>query len=262
MYAYAAYCSPAALSPWQCKWCGPYNTSGFVVTRFVNSSDLNLFGYVGYDDAQELIIVAFRGTQESSLKNWILDLEGSKEPISDPNLPGALVEDGFLKGWTALKNQTTAAVAELLLHKPAYSILATGHSLGGSLAVGAAMTLSISVSNPVFLFTYGQPRVGNDVFANYMAKYINSTVRFVNNRDPVPHLPAMFMGYQHTPREEWIRLGKLIDCSATNGEDPDCSDSLDFTLSISDHLNYFGIEEDATPSPPGSPYPGPCYSGV
>ncbi|MDP2438215.1 MAG: lipase family protein [archaeon] len=260
MYAYAAYCSPTYLENWSCKWCGP-NGANLTVTSFVNSSKYNLFGYVGYDVGQKAIFVVFRGTEESSLKNWIMNLQSSKHPIDDPALPGAKVESGFLRGWSSLKDATIHAFKQLLADPrfSDYSVVCSGHSLGGALAVGAAMATGLQFPGQnVTLVTFGQPRVGDSVFAGYLNRYVPQTIRFVNNRDIVPHLPTELQGYQHAPREEWIRKGELYYCSPTNGEDPTCSDSLDFTTSIDDHLNYFGIEEDPSYAPPGSPYPGYC----
>jgi triacylglycerol lipase len=47
---------------------------------------------------------------------------------------------------------------------PTAEIFVTGHSLGGALAVLAAVDIkhNISPESEVILYTYGQPRVGND----------------------------------------------------------------------------------------------------
>ena len=260
MYAYAAYCSPQYLKDWSCKWCGP-NGANLTVTDFINNKKLNLFGYIGYDPLQKAIFVVYRGTESTSLRNWILNLKGAKKPIDDPELPGAKVEAGFLQGWQGMKNATMTALERLLAQPELadYTVICTGHSLGGALAVGAAMTMGMRhPERNVTLITFGQPRVGNDQFSQYLVKFVPRVIRFVNERDIVPHLPPELMNYHHAPREEWIRKGQLIYCSPTNGEDPKCSDSLTVTMSVEDHLDYFNIVEDTSYAPPGSPYPGYC----
>lgn len=61
-------------------------------------------------------------------------------------------------------------------------------------------------------------------------------------RDPVPHVPLEAMGFAHSPTEVWWNAdsSSFTVCSSSNGEDHTCSDSLDFDLSIADHLNYMG----------------------
>ena len=56
------------------------------------------------------------------------------------------------------------------------------------------------------LMTFGQPRVGNAVFASYFEKHVPNAVRLVNEHDMVPHLPPYYTmfpqkTYHHFPRE-------------------------------------------------------------
>jgi Lipase (class 3) len=245
MYAYSAYCSAEQLSAWTCEWCGQYDAN-LNVTATIYVKQHNLFGFVGVSHLERSIVVSMRGTQASSLKNWIINLKSAKDPVEDPRLPGARVEAGFLEGWKSMAGQVDPAIDELMAQFPNYTVVATGHSLGGALAVGAAV--SVHERHPgaeVRLVTFGQPRVGDAVFGSYLQKFFNnSMIRFTQDRDPVPHLPPSIMGYRHAPREEWMRKGTLHLCDPLNGEDPECSDSLDFDTSISAHLHYLGIYEN------------------
>lgn len=75
--------------------------------------------------------------------------------------------------------------------------------------------------------------------------------RVVNAGDPVPHLPPRVFGYRHSPMEVWYRdhdhdsdrdstnTSSFVLCSASNGEDPACSNS-ELELDIDDHLVYLG----------------------
>jgi hypothetical protein len=54
--------------------------------------------------------------------------------------------------------------------------------------------------------TYGQPRIGNAVFASHFKKYLPNAIRVTNAHDIVPHLPPYYQyfprkTYHHFPRE-------------------------------------------------------------
>ena len=48
------------------------------------------------------------------------------------------------------------------------------------------------------LYTQGQPRVGNDKFAEFMTKFIPNTYRIVHYADQVPHVPQSILGFKHS----------------------------------------------------------------
>ena len=48
-------------------------------------------------------------------------------------------------------------------------IYITGHSLGGAVAVLSALDVRESFSNTMAVYSYGQPRLGNDQLAQYIA---------------------------------------------------------------------------------------------
>lgn len=73
------------------------------------------------------------------------------------------------------------------------------------------------------------------------------TFRVTHGTDPVPHLPLEDMivsSWRHVLREVYYNELETSwkECSATDSEDPTCSDSNLADLSILDHLNYMGIE--------------------
>ncbi len=72
-------------------------------------------------------------------------------------------------------------------------MMVTGHSLGGALAVFAATDLiKAGLSTNLRLYTFGQPRTGNDAWAEQIMQLIgssNSYFRIVHNLDPVSHIP-------------------------------------------------------------------------
>lgn len=71
-----------------------------------------------------------------------------------------------------------------------------------------------------------------------------SSYRLTHNADPVPHLPLEIMEFRHAAQEIWYDEAEnsYRTCSATNGEDPTCSDSVPLDIDLFDHLNYMGLE--------------------
>lgn len=58
----------------------------------------------------------------------------------------------------------------------------------------------------VQVVTFGQPRIGNAVFASYYSQLVPNTIRVVHEHDMVPHLPPYYSyfphkTYHHFPRE-------------------------------------------------------------
>ncbi len=71
----------------------------------------------------------------------------------------------------------------------------------------------------------------------------NLAIRSVHNNDIVPHLPPMLLDFWHVETEVWIPEWQgtyYVICTAGQGEDPSCSDSLTFPLGIAAHNWYFG----------------------
>lgn len=82
-----------------------------------------------------------------------------------------------------------------------YVFSVTGHSLGGAIAVHAALDL-VSINLKVdTLYTYGAPRVGDKKFSEWFDSFskINYRYRITHARDPVPHLPPIDFGFLHNP---------------------------------------------------------------
>lgn len=123
-------------------------------------------------------------------------------------------------------------------------IYITGHGLGGAFAILAATDVKSLYQNTDAVYTFGQPRVGNDQFASYYSKTIPETYRIINYADIVPHLPATSAGYLHSSTEEWYQSG-MSSYKSCEGESPSCSNSLaPSSWSVSDNNinNYINIK--------------------
>eukprot|EP00735_Rhodelphis_limneticus_P003492 TRINITY_DN1496_c0_g1::TRINITY_DN1496_c0_g1_i1::g.27097::m.27097 TRINITY_DN1496_c0_g1::TRINITY_DN1496_c0_g1_i1::g.27097 ORF type:complete len:315 (+),score=67.82,sp/O59952/LIP_THELA/35.69/6e-33,Lipase_3/PF01764.20/4.2e-32,DUF2974/PF11187.3/8.5e-08,PGAP1/PF07819.8/0.00024,Thioesterase/PF00975.15/0.0025,Abhydrolase_1/PF00561.15/0.0041,Abhydrolase_6/PF12697.2/0.0042,Abhydrolase_5/PF12695.2/0.0088,zf-RanBP/PF00641.13/0.043 TRINITY_DN1496_c0_g1_i1:97-945(+) len=231
-YSGASYCLGLD-NKWDCgKHC---EFNNFSLRTVLYDAGHDTFGYVGTDLNTGHVIIAFRGSQ--SLRNWIDNLKLSKAVPYD-EVPDAMVHSGFLEAFQSVSAQMYDALASMPSPK---KIITTGHSLGGALATVAAVDLMQHGYYVDTMYTFGGPRVGNDVFTDFLTHWTDSW-RVINENDIVPSLPPMGFDFQHFEYEVWYRDGNYQICNAS-GEDPSCYNSLPaITYSIPDHLNYLGEE--------------------
>ncbi|XP_068658763.1 probable feruloyl esterase A isoform X1 [Aristolochia californica] len=254
-YASAVYMSDlTALITWNCSRCDGMVKEFEVIELIVDVQNC-LQAFVGVAQDLNAIVIAFRGTQEHSIQNWVEDLFWKQLDLNYPGMPEALVHHGFYSAYhnTTLRPCVLNAVKRAKELYGELGVMVTGHSMGGAMASFCALDLTVNheVKN-VQLMTFGQPRVGNAAFASYFKKHVPNTIRITNEHDMVPHLPPYYSyfpqkTYHHFPREVWLYnlgLGSLVYtvekvCDGS-GEDPTCCRSVSGN-SISDHLEYFGV---------------------
>jgi triacylglycerol lipase len=146
------------------------------------------------------IVVAFRGTEPEKLVDWLTDVN-----IVLVDGPGGRVHNGFSHGvkrvWRDLRQRITDFQDNA--ERP-QSLWFTGHSLGAALATIAVALLRFEEDKPVYgLYTFGQPRTGDQGFANFTnMDTMAGTYRFVNNNDIVTRVPPRALDYRH--------VGKMI----------------------------------------------------
>ncbi|KAI0141069.1 alpha/beta-hydrolase [Hypoxylon sp. NC0597] len=187
------------------------------------------------DKHQGAIIVAFRGTY--SITNTVVDLstipqeyvpypspdQGGSEPPKEPKhvCHNCTVHMGFLASWKIARTVVLPALEPLHEQYPDYPVYLVGHSLGGAVAALAALELKvISGWENLVVTTFGEPRVGNDGFVDYLDSVfelggVGNPIeaqkyrRVTHVDDPVPLLPLSEWGYRSHAGEFFISKSDL-----------------------------------------------------
>ena len=143
----------------------------------------------------------------------------------DGSPEGALVHQGFYNAWIEAAGEVVAEVARLSAQFPVYAVACVGHSLGAALAVHCTADLRQRGIEAV-AYTYGQPRVGNDIFSAWYESVDPGSLRVTAYGDIVPHVPPQALDYRFQPTELFLNAtGALVVCDAS-GEDPTCSNGV------------------------------------
>jgi hypothetical protein len=202
-------------------------------------------GYIAAHPPSESLIVSFRGT--TNLDNWINNLLIAQPDVPFPLAPkGVKVHYGFLNSYKKIRKAIWEAFKSQYAAFPGYKVRFMGHSLGGALAVLAAMDLLGAVSfspKDTMIYTVNMPRVGNPKFAEWVTQTFDSqNVRVVNENDFVPRLPPRFVNFRHSGTEVWVKTGgkETLVCEA-NGESNACSMSIKFGWDLGKHSLAWGL---------------------
>ncbi|TFJ84219.1 hypothetical protein NSK_004210 [Nannochloropsis salina CCMP1776] len=240
-----------------------YNSScqlpGFTVLHTYQSQPLDhdAFGYIGVDKEEKLVVVAFKGSNDT--EDYITDLIGSLHYHFSCVIEGVDLGHthlGFCAFYTSLVTlglaEEVAALAARMGEE--YTVLVTGHSLGGGVASLCAVDLGKRLNVSSLLYTFGEPRAGDVGFATAVAEYSRGSYRLVHASDCVPHLPPCCGGMDgghcaevadcpfHHGQEIWydddMSVGaQYVACPGDEDEDVCSNGSIS---SVEDHHYYFG----------------------
>ncbi len=175
------------------------NTLGFDSSHFRTYDKDDTQALIIFDD--EKIILAFRGTEPDSLRDWVTDAQVRKTA----GVYGR-VHRGFSKALNYVWEDMEEEV-EKLLDEKRRKIWITGHSLGAALATLAMARLNaLGEDIPLAgLYTFGQPRTGGKNFAKkFNSELKDISYRVVNNNDVVTRVPPRDFGYSHIGQLEYI----------------------------------------------------------
>ncbi|TPX62685.1 hypothetical protein PhCBS80983_g00348 [Powellomyces hirtus] len=248
LYAAAAYCLNG-LDDWTCRERCP---KGIKLVKAFDDIVTNSVCYVAYSLENKEIIVSYRGT--ASIRSFVTDLQLYKadadyglERIPTPK--NAKVHSGFLVATTVTSKGVHEAIEQVFKQFGRdFTISVVGHSLGGAIGILSSIELydwlGEAFAKRIKVFTYGQPRVGNQIWADWVETlpFAKDIYRITHDKDIVPHLPPTLLSFRHHQDEIWINSkGTLLSCDDDKGEARNCANSV-VALSVIDHLTgYFAV---------------------
>ena len=227
-YAGAANCKTIYDSKeWKCgTLCSNSLVANSIIADVVVADDIKGAVQLSRNGEAKVIVVSFRGTKNPH--NLIQDLKIWKSELDwDYSLNGSLatsdirVHSGFLRMYRGLSSINRVVFSEASTY-PDHRMVYTGHSLGGAMAILAAAEFyaTFGYGDRISIFTYGQPRVGNQAWINYLHSlpFGNRIYRFANVGDPIVLLPSYWADFRHTLMQVNVdRNGNLSLC-LNNGD--------------------------------------------
>jgi len=259
-YSYAAYCNVDKIKKFditKTKW-GLQNPDFKLLGHSLSDE---LYAFVGYDARVGAIKIVFRGTDEHKVQNLLTDAHLTL--VNCRYCGDTQVHAGFYNGFhTLLDAGLGDHIRDAISEYPNAPVQTTGHSLGGALAVlaalwvrhhlhfggGSAMT---GETVPISMYTYGQPRVGLAPFAKYLMEIDIEHFRVVNGADLVPHIPVARgvegLSYRHTKVEAWfhtIDAPPTFSYEAESQKKTSSNSIADLHFTLSAHMHYLGYPED------------------
>lgn len=122
-------------------------------------------------DTEAATVVAFRGTDD--VQDFINDIS-----VKMDDFAGVRVHRGFVRAYRAVREEVRRIVRDTT--KP---VVFTGHSLGGAIALVAAL----DTRKAACVLTFGQPRTCDQAGIDRLTGIVY--MRIINNNDIVPWVP-------------------------------------------------------------------------
>ncbi|KAG8686144.1 hypothetical protein FRC09_014318 [Ceratobasidium sp. 395] len=255
-FAAATYCPQPSQASWSCSHllkdveesCQADPVKDFVVYKSGGDGGKIQFWYVGWWPSKQSVVVAHQGTELNNTQAVLTDLEFIPLPLNTTRFPGApltaLVHLGFKAAHARTASIILTTVKDIIAEKQAKTVISVGHSLGGALALleGLNLRLNLPENINVVTRTFGQPRVGNDVFAQFVDQKLPNLARVTIKRDVVPVLPPLTTLYRHSSGEVHFNAQDVYNsCSGRDNTNENCSTGQVLTQGIElvDHLGPY-----------------------
>ncbi|KAF1771426.1 hypothetical protein GCK72_003252 [Caenorhabditis remanei] len=90
---------------------------------------------------------------------------------------------------------------------PTYSLLVTGHSLGGAMATVFSLHVALRYPlKPVSLYAWSGPRSGDETFVRMLREHLTEQYRVVRDGDPTPDFPLRVSQTVPTPHHNTFEV--------------------------------------------------------
>lgn len=148
----------------------------------VEEPKAEVFGFIA--ESKDTIVVAFRGTRTFN------DNESDQDLFQVP-YPFVPKTGKTHRGFTCIyQSMRDTLIQQIKTLSKSKKLFIAGHSLGGGLAVLAALDVTVNTKfKHPFVYTYGSPRVGDPEFASRFNQIVKKSIRIANVHDIIPTLP-------------------------------------------------------------------------
>ncbi|MHA2362538.1 MAG: lipase family protein [Candidatus Hodarchaeales archaeon] len=182
---------------------------GLKLHKFIENTKTDTQCFIANDESR--IIIVFRGATD--LHDYYTDakvLQVKYPPVKRRfffffRVPR--VHKGFHNAYQSVKQEILAEIQSLMKTKK-HEIFITGHSLGAALAVLCAVDIENVLNQPIMLYNFGCPIIGNKHFVKNFKKRNITSYRVVNDEDIVAKI--WLPGYHHVPQLVFIDGKKRI----------------------------------------------------
>ncbi|KAG9289930.1 hypothetical protein G9A89_010236 [Geosiphon pyriformis] len=220
-------------------YCFPHETIDFTPEIKVS--------IVGLNAQEKTLIVSFRGSDlgpdsRTAGRTKLIDYIYAKNAKIHRGYWEAIKDSGFLYGGII-------PFIKKLIDRTNINLVLTGHDAGGAYAVLVGLELKRdSPKKGISIYTYGQSRLGNREFAQYVNNQMDEKFqiyRVVYGNDSTAHVPSMKDGYMHHGTEYWIvgPKGPVYECPIVDDrENEACANSVVADKNGPAHDGpYFGV---------------------
>jgi hypothetical protein len=111
--------------------------------KYYSTPKYDTTGYVAVDAVRRLIILAYKGTDPSDIKEVRATVESLASQTNTPFCAGCKAATGYYGAFNETRDLVLNLVTAAQKSNLEYQVVATGHSLGGSIATIAALELRI-----------------------------------------------------------------------------------------------------------------------
>jgi uncharacterized coiled-coil protein SlyX len=150
--------------------------------HFLDHKKTETQAFITHND--KVLLISVRGSQE--FWDFLRDADARQVPHVDGQ---GKIHRGFHDAFLVAREFVARYMDAF--YRQGQSIIVSGHSLGGAIALLLAEWLQREYSEDVQLYTYGSPRTGDSTFIKAAQSLPHH--RLVNHNDPIPAVPATWM---------------------------------------------------------------------
>lgn len=153
--------------------------------HFLHDKHTETQAFITHND--KVVLISVRGSQE--LADFLRDADARQVPHVDGQ---GQIHRGFHDAFLVAKKFVNAYMEAF--YRKGQTIIVSGHSLGGAIALLLAEWLQREYSDDIQLYTYGSPRTGDSSFVKAAQSLAHH--RLVNHNDPVPSVPGKWLDFE------------------------------------------------------------------